>query len=76
MKTVDPRPAGLNCRGSTRLVSEARDRPLTDAEAQGLATHIRDCPQCQVASRQFADLFALLEQVFARGAAPRPGAHS
>jgi len=56
----------ITCRDSTWLVSCARDGALTPAEASQLADHLAGCPACQVASRQFAQLFAQLDTLLAR----------
>ena len=57
----------LTCRGTTYLVSEGRDRALTADEQARLRKHIENCPECQVASRQFEELFDLLETLFGKG---------
>jgi len=56
----------ITCRDSTWLVSCARDGALTSAEARQLADHLGGCAACQVASRQFAQLFAQLDTLLAR----------
>lgn len=56
----------ITCRDSTWLVSCARDGALTPAEAGQLAAHLAGCAACQVASRQFAQLFAQLDTLLAR----------
>jgi hypothetical protein len=57
----------LSCRDTTWLVCGARDTPLDDEQRRLLDAHIAACPSCQVASRQFAALFAQLDTLFARG---------
>lgn len=56
----------ITCRDSTWLVSCARDGALTPDEARQLADHLARCAACQVASRQFAQLFAQLDTLLAR----------
>ncbi len=66
--TTEPIPA-ITCRDTTWLVSSARDQPLTPQHARQLAAHVAGCAACQVASRQFAQLFALLDTLLARDTA-------
>ena len=47
----------VTCRDTTWLVSDARDRPLTESEQASLADHIAECSLCQGASKQFGALF-------------------
>ena len=47
----------VTCRDTTWLVSDARDRLLTEREQVALAEHIAECKLCQGASRQFGALF-------------------
>ena len=47
----------VTCRDTTWLVSDARDRPLTESERASLADHIAECSLCQGASKQFGALF-------------------
>jgi len=56
----------MKCRDTTFLVSEARDRELTLAEYQALNAHINECPLCQKAAKQFADLFLHLDDLFGK----------
>jgi predicted anti-sigma-YlaC factor YlaD len=58
----------LTCRETTYLVCGARDEALTPAQHSQLARHLQGCDACRVASRQFADLFAQLDVLFAAGA--------
>jgi hypothetical protein len=51
----------ITCRDSTWLVSEGRDRRLSNAERARLHRHIDGCPHCRVASKQFERLFAQIE---------------
>ena len=60
----------ITCRDTTWLVSSARDQPLTPQQARQLTAHLAGCAACQVASRQFAQLFAQLDTLLARDAAP------
>ena len=56
----------ITCRDTTWLVSSARDGQLTPQQARQLAAHLAGCAACQVASRQFAQLFAQLDTLLAR----------
>ena len=56
----------LTCRDTTYLVCSARDTPLEVHQRQLLDEHLATCAACQVASRQFADLFGQLDVLFAR----------
>ncbi|MYN09768.1 hypothetical protein [Pseudoduganella aquatica] len=58
----------LTCRETTYLVCGARDEALTAAQHSQLARHLQGCDACRVASRQFADLFAQLDVLFAANA--------
>jgi len=60
----------ITCRDTTWLVSSARDQPLTPQQARQLAAHLAGCAACQVASRQFAQLFAQLDTLLARETKP------
>jgi hypothetical protein len=60
----------ITCRDTTWLVSSARDQPLTPQQARQLAAHLAGCAACQVASRQFAQLFAQLDALLARESKP------
>lgn len=61
-KTTTP----ITCRDTTWLVSCARDGALTPIETRQLAAHLAGCAACQVASRQFGQLFAQLDTLLAR----------
>ena len=63
---IDP----ITCRDTTWLVSCARDGALTALEASQLAAHLDGCAACQVASRQFGQLFAQLDTLLARDPPP------
>lgn len=52
------------CRDTTWLVSDGRDRELTEEENAQLAAHIASCSMCQGASRQFAVLFRGIDALF------------
>jgi hypothetical protein len=56
----------VTCRDTTWLVSDARERALTDDERQGLQEHVATCPYCSRASVQFEILFGQVETYFAR----------
>lgn len=53
-------PRHITCKDTTWLVSEARDRLLSEEEQQNLRHHISECPLCQGASKQFEVLFRQL----------------
>ena len=59
----------VTCRDTNWLVSDARDRPLSEREQAALAEHIADCSLCQGASKQFAALFKQVG-AYLKGAAP------
>ncbi len=44
------------CRGATRLMSDALERPLTGAEKMALRTHLLMCGSCRNFSRQVLEL--------------------
>ncbi|MYM64454.1 zf-HC2 domain-containing protein [Pseudomaricurvus sp. HS19] len=44
------------CRGATRLMSDALERPLTAAEKMALRTHLLMCGSCRNFSRQVVAL--------------------
>lgn len=46
----------MDCRRSTRLLSEARERPLTEKEREDLRRHLEICPACRNCERQFETL--------------------
>ena len=60
----------ITCRDTTWLASSARDGQLTPQQAHQLTAHLAGCAACQVASRQFAQLFAQLDTLLAREAVP------
>ena len=56
----------LNCRSTTRLVSEAQERRLTVRERMGLGFHLMMCSGC----RNFSEQIPFLRQAmraFAQG---------
>lgn len=53
-------PHRITCRDTTWLVSESRDRSLSEEELQNLRQHISECPFCKGASTQFEVLFRQL----------------
>lgn len=55
----------LTCRATTYLVCGARDQALTATQHSQLAHHLQGCDACRIAARQFADLFAQLDVLFA-----------
>lgn len=54
----------ITCRDTTWLVSDARDRKLTDEEKQDLEEHVAACPDCRGASAQFKVLFRQIDALF------------
>lgn len=60
----------ITCRDTTWLVSCARDGALTAREANQLANHLAGCAACQVASKQFVQLFAQRDTLLARDPPP------
>jgi hypothetical protein len=56
----------VTCRDTTWLVSDARERVLTEEERQGLQEHVATCPYCSRASVQFEMLFGQVENYFGR----------
>jgi hypothetical protein len=69
----------LSCRGTTVLVSDARERPLTAEELSDLRSHLNGCVRCQAAREQFEILFRGIERylhgdVPDRGGGREPGA--
>lgn len=58
----------LSCRDTTWLVCGARDTPLDAEQTRLLDEHIATCAACQVAARQFADLFGQLDALFGHAA--------
>lgn len=54
----------VTCKDTTWLVSDSRERELTDQEKADLAGHIATCEFCQGASKQFEVLFKELELYF------------
>lgn len=54
----------LTCRDTTWLVSDARERSLTDEEKRDLIEHISTCAYCRGASVQFEVLFRQLRVFF------------
>lgn len=56
----------LTCEDTTWLVSDSRERELTETEKRDLESHIEDCELCQGASKQFGVLFRQVEAFLAR----------
>jgi hypothetical protein len=69
MTSARPTWERLTCRDTTWLVSDARDRPLLEAEKMALAEHIATCVLCQGASEQFGVLFRQIG-LYLKGEAP------
>ncbi|MEK7316847.1 MAG: zf-HC2 domain-containing protein [Candidatus Eisenbacteria bacterium] len=46
----------MNCRRSSRLLSEALDRELTPGERREVEEHLAICPACTRCRRQFSAL--------------------
>lgn len=60
-------PDHITCRDSTWLVSESRERQLSDAEQDRLKLHLSECEFCKGASQQFDVLFRQIEAYFGTG---------
>lgn len=60
----------ITCRETTYLVIGARDEPLSSSEIDALAEHLKTCSHCQVANKQFSQLFAQLDTLLARDVKP------
>lgn len=54
----------ITCKDTTWLVSDSRERSLTDEEQRDLLGHISECTLCQGASTQFEVLFRQLKLHF------------
>lgn len=54
----------ITCKDTTWLVSESRERALSEEELRSLNAHIADCSYCQGASRQFDVLFKEIRNYF------------
>ncbi len=52
----------MNCRMSTRFLSEALDRELTKEERDEVERHLTVCPACTECRRQFDDIRAALRR--------------
>lgn len=59
----------MNCREATRLMSDARERPLTVSEKLALRVHTALCGACRNFDRQI-DIMGKLGRTFARGDRP------
>jgi anti-sigma factor RsiW len=55
----------VNCRQSSRLLSEALDRMLTPEERQEVERHLAICPACTLCRRHFEDLRRALKRLAA-----------
>lgn len=56
----------ITCRDTTYLVSEGRDRSLSDDEIAQLQGHLETCAECKIASRQFSQIYRLIDRALAR----------
>jgi len=54
----------ITCRDTTWLLSDSRERALTDEELTALKQHIEECKLCQGASAQFEVLFRQINRYF------------
>lgn len=54
----------ITCRDTTWLVSDGRDRQLSEKEKANLLKHIASCNLCRGASTQFDVLFRQIEEYF------------
>lgn len=54
----------VTCKDTTWLVSESRERDLSEQEKSDLHTHVAECGFCKHASKQFEVLFRQLERYF------------
>lgn len=53
----------MNCRKSTRLLSEERDRELSPAERAEVDAHLAICPACTRCQRQFEALGEAMRRI-------------
>lgn len=53
----------MNCRSTSQLLSEARDRELTPEERAGVKDHLVICPACRRCERQFEQLRLILKRL-------------
>lgn len=54
----------ITCRDTTWLVSDSRERQLSDKEHANLKKHITSCKLCRGASTQFEVLFRQIGEYF------------
>ena len=59
----------ITCRDTTWIVSDSRERTLSEQELLALKKHIADCPFCRGASTQFEVLFRGIDRVLKSGTA-------
>jgi Putative zinc-finger len=52
--------AKITCKETTFIVSASRDGEASENEHRALNLHLRHCVKCQVAKRQFENLFDAL----------------
>lgn len=53
----------MNCRENARLLSEAMDRKLTDAERDAVERHLAICPACTRCQGQFQEIRRALRRM-------------
>jgi hypothetical protein len=61
----------MNCRKIERLILKSFDGRLSGREEEALAGHLRACPACRRAEREYRAMLGLLRE--GREAAPLPG---
>jgi predicted anti-sigma-YlaC factor YlaD len=61
----------MNCRKADKLLQKSFDGRLAGREPELLASHLRACPACRKAEREYRAMFGLLRDN--RDAAPLPG---
>lgn len=54
----------MTCKDTTWLVSDSRERRLSQDEKDGLDRHIATCPYCRGASTHFDVLFRQIDRMF------------
>jgi len=62
----DTNKTALTCRDTTYLACGARDAPLDAVQLRQLQEHLAVCAYCRTASAQLGELFAQLDELFAR----------
>ncbi len=61
---------GLNCKEVTRLLLEAEERRLSEAEVSDLDYHLAECLACRNMKGQFSFLRRALDRYAKEGAPP------